>query len=104
MESLIEKECIIFNIDENEKNKVIKQMVEKLKETNKIDDIENFYKDVLDREALSPTAIGYDIGLPHGKSDSVITPAICFGVLNNPVTWNAETNEVAKIVILIAVP
>lgn len=104
MSSLIDKECIIFDIDPKEKNAVIKQMVKKLKERNKIDDEENFYKDVLDREKLSPTAIGYDIGLPHGKSDSVIEPSICFGVLKNPVTWNEETGEVAKIVVMIAVP
>ncbi|MGG7058809.1 PTS sugar transporter subunit IIA [Clostridium tertium] len=104
MESIIKKECIIFDIEEKEKNKVILALVTKLKEQGAITDIKKFYEDVLQREKLSPTSIGNDIGLPHGKTENVLKPAICFGRLKNKIIWNDETEEEANIIILIAVP
>lgn len=101
---LIEKECVIFNIIENGKNEIIDKLVQSLKDKNKIKDKELFLKDVLNREALSPTSMGYEIAIPHGKSDEVIVPSVCFGRLKEPIIWNEETEETAQIIILIAVP
>ena len=104
MSSIIQKECIVFDIDTYDKNEAILTLVKKLKEQEKITSIDNFYQDVLDREKVAPTAIGYNIGLPHGRTNNVIEPAVCFGRLNNEIIWNEETKEVANIIILIAVP
>ncbi len=104
MNSIVKRECIIFDIDEKEKNEAILVLVKKLKEQGVITDTEKFYKDVLAREKLSPTSIGNDIGLPHGKTENVLRPAICFGRLKNKILWNPETGELANIIILIAVP
>lgn len=101
---LIERECVIFNIKEREKNNVISKMVQALKECGKLNDEKIFLQDVFDREALSATSMGFEIGIPHGKSDEVINPAVCFGRLEEPVIWNEETGETAQIIILIAVP
>lgn len=104
MNSIIQKDCIIFDIDKKEKNEAILVLVKKLREQGAITDTEKFYQDVLARENLSPTSIGNDIGLPHGKTENVLRPAICFGRLKEKVLWNAETGELANIIILIAVP
>lgn len=104
MESIIQKECIIFDIEEKEKNKAILTLVKRLKEQGAITTTDKFYEDVLAREKLSPTSIGNDIGLPHGKTENVLRPAICFGRLKDKILWNPETGELANIIILIAVP
>lgn len=104
MSSIIQKECIVFDIDTCDKDEAILTLVKKLKGQNKITSVADFYQDVLDREKIAPTAIGYNIGLPHGRTNNVIEPAVCFGRLNNEIIWNKETNEVANIIILIAVP
>lgn len=104
MESIIKRECIVFDIDVKEKNEAILVLVKKLKEQGVITDTDKFYADVLAREGLSPTSIGNDIGLPHGKTENVLRPAVCFGRLKEKVLWNTETQELANIIILIAVP
>ena len=104
MESIIKRECIVFDIDVKEKNEAILILVKKLKEQGVITDTDKFYADVLAREGLSPTSIGNDIGLPHGKTENVLRPAVCFGRLKEKVLWNSETEEFANIIILIAVP
>ncbi len=57
-------------------------------------------EDVLAREKLSPTSLGNDIGLPHGRTENVLKTAVCFGRLKNKILWNEETGEFAQIIIL----
>ncbi|OCN06360.1 PTS fructose transporter subunit IIABC [Erysipelotrichaceae bacterium MTC7] len=104
MSSIVNKECIVFDIDTDSKDEVIYTLVKKLKEQNKIKDIEDFYKNVLAREAIEPTAIGHDIGLPHGRTNGVIEPAICFGRLKKPLVWSEKTGELGEVILMIAVP
>lgn len=104
MNSIIKKECIIFDINEKEKDEVILTLVKKLREQGDITDTTLFLEDVLAREALSPTALGNGIAIPHGRTENVLKPSICFGRLNNELLWNTETNEFVNVVILIAVP
>lgn len=101
---LLNKDSVIFDIEASTKEEVIKVLVNQLDSEGCITSIPEFYNDVLEREALAPTAVGFDMGLPHGRTENVLKPAICFGRLKNPVIWNAESKEVAKYVILIAVP
>lgn len=53
MSSIIQKECIVFDIDTYDKNEAILTLVKKLKEQEKITSIDNFYQDVLDREKVA---------------------------------------------------
>ena len=104
MSQLLNKNCIVFDIDADKKEDVILTLVKQLKEAEKITDVEKFYQDVLGREAISPTFIGFDIGMPHGKTKNVIEAAVAFGRMSHPVVWNEETGETADVAILIAVP
>lgn len=104
MKPIMKEECIVFDIEAKDKNEVILTLVKKLKEKGDITDSDKFYNDVLAREELSPTYIGFNIGLPHGRTENVLNSAICFGRLKEEVLWNSETGEVVNIVILVAVP
>lgn len=101
---LLNKNSVIFDIEATSKEEVIRILVEHLNEEGCITSAQQFYDDVIERENICPTAIGFNMGLPHGRSHNVLKSAICFGRLNNEVVWNEETNEMAKCAILIAVP
>lgn len=66
--------------------------------TNKQDYIDALYY----RETLGPTYMGNYIGLPHGKSDSVIKPGIGFCRCKEPFLYqsNGEEGEVKYIFML----
>lgn len=102
--SLLNKNCIVFDIDADNKSDVILALVKQLKEAGKITDVDKFHQDVLGREAISPTFIGFDIGMPHGKTSNVLEAGIAFGRMTNPVVWSEETGDTADVAILIAVP
>lgn len=104
MSHLLKKNCVVFDIDAQKKEEVILTLTKQLKEAGKIKDIDKFYNDVLAREAISPTYVGFDLGMPHGKTENVLEAAICFGRLKNPVIWDDETQDTVNMVIMIAVP
>ena len=103
MGKLINKNCIVFDI-RGEKKDVIHRLAVELGKAGTITDTEEFYKDVLAREAISPTFVGFDMGLPHGKTDHVLEASVCFGRTAEPVVWNEESGEAADLIILIACP
>lgn len=103
MGKLINKNCIVFDI-RGEKKDVIHRLAVELGKAGMITDTEEFYKDVLAREAISPTFVGFDMGLPHGKTDHVLEASVCFGRTAEPVVWNEESGETADLIILIACP
>jgi PTS system fructose-specific IIA component len=104
MSEIFQKENSLFDIDFKTKRDVIYELAKKLKSGGRITDTDLFFADVLAREELSSTVVGNEIAIPHGKTKNVIKPSICFVRLLNPIVWNEETGEEAKIVILIAVP
>lgn len=104
MSQLVHKDCILFDIEVDNKKEVLLSLIKKLEEQHKITSMDDFYQDVIEREKISPTSIGFNIGIPHGRTENVLEPAICFGRLRKEVIWNEETKETASIIILIAVP
>lgn len=104
MSELLEKQCMIMDLDEQDKEAILALMADRLSEAGRVTDLNDFLQNVRNREAVEPTAIGDEIGMPHGRTDSVAIPSICFTRLKKPVLWNPETKEEASLIIMIAVP
>lgn len=103
MSNLINENCIVFDM-EGDKKDIIRTLAGELYKAGRITDAEEFFQDVLAREAIAATFVGFDMGLPHGKTDHVLEASVCFGRTKGPVVWNEETGDTADLVILIAVP
>ena len=104
MSELISKNCIVFDIEADNKKDVLRILVDELSKTGRITDADMFLEDVLAREAISPTFVGFEMGMPHGKTDNVLQASVCFGRTKQPVIWNEEGGEAADLIIMIAVP
>lgn len=104
MSELISRNCIVFDIDADNKKDVLKVLVSELLQAGKITNADLFLQDVLAREAVSPTYVGFEMGMPHGKTDNVLEASVCFGRTLKPVLWNEEAGESADLIIMIAVP
>lgn len=51
---------------------------------------QDFMQSVIEREQLSPTAVGSLIAIPHAYKGHVIKQGICFIQLNKPIQWGEE--------------
>lgn len=56
------------------------------------------------REAEIPTAIGYQIAMPHGKTAAVKHPFIAFLRTTEEFQWSEKDNEKVRLIFLIGVP
>lgn len=60
------------------KKSIINFIATQAKRIGCITDCEQFYQAVMKREKEIPTAVGYNIAIPHGKTDVTTKPFIAF--------------------------
>lgn len=102
--ALTMKNLVMLDVECASKQEVIEMMAKKVAEEGIAENYEEYLAALMAREEIAATAVGYDVGLPHGKSTTVKTAAVAFARLKNPVLWSAEEDEYAKIVFMLAIP
>lgn len=100
---IVNRKCMIEITDLVSKNEAIARMVDLFEQEGYLFDGDEFNRDVLAREDVFSTYIGFGIGLPHGKSDAVKNAGICVAKLSDELVWNAETGDKIGLIIMIAV-
>lgn len=101
---LITEKLVMLELDCSTKKEVIERMAKAISDEGFVEDYEEFLTALYKREDIAPTAVGYDVGLPHGTSKTVKKPGIAFARLKTPIMWNVEEKEIAKMVFMLAIP
>jgi mannitol/fructose-specific phosphotransferase system IIA component (Ntr-type) len=86
------------------KDEVIGAMVKLLSRSRHVGDGDAFLRDVLAREALVTTGVGYGVAFPHAKSDSVKRVVLAFGRTTADVDFGALDGLPVRLVFLIGAP
>lgn len=102
--ALTMENLIVLDAECTSKREVIEMMAKKITDEGIAENYEEYLDSLLKREEISATAVGYDVGLPHGKSTTVKRAAVAFARLKNPVLWSEEEDEYAKMVFMLAIP
>ena len=102
MDDKITKEMIVLGLEAASKEEAIRGLAKVLEKQDKLTDYNDYVEHVFEREKVFPTAIGFNVAIPHGKCDSVKHAAVAFAKLKNEIKWSEEEN--VKYVFLIAVP
>ncbi|MFI3619823.1 MULTISPECIES: fructose PTS transporter subunit IIA [Enterococcus] len=101
---VITTDLIFLDSDLGNQDDVIQHIVETAEFVGYVEDSDSLYEAVKKREQEVPTAIGYDIAIPHGKTESVSSPFIAFLRVNKAFKWTKENEEMVRLVFLIGVP
>ncbi|KAB8309104.1 PTS sugar transporter subunit IIA [Rouxiella chamberiensis] len=103
---IFSEDTVMLDLDVQDKDDVLRQMGKKIEATGclKPGGFDHFMAAIRKREVEFSTAVGHDFAIPHGKSDAVTLPVIAFARLVKPVLWDAEENDRAQYVFMIAVP
>lgn len=99
----LNRETIVTHLNVNTKDEVFDAMSELLLQAGVVSDKEGFIRDVYVRESQGATGIGDYIAIPHGKSESVVTPGVAVAVLDHEIEWETLDGEGVRAVILFAV-
>jgi mannitol/fructose-specific phosphotransferase system IIA component (Ntr-type) len=53
---------------------------------------------------MGATAVGYGVGIPHGKTDAIKKPTLAFAKTKELVKWGDEEEDWVNLIFMIAVP
>lgn len=100
---VLDRRVVDLNMKVKVKDEAIRHLSSLLKEAGYIEDVEEFVKDIYERENEGITGIGEHIAIPHGKSESVRNIGIAVGKLDNMIEWESLDNKPVDLIFLFAV-
>jgi fructose-specific phosphotransferase system IIA component len=98
------EDLITFEIKSTEKEGVIRELVELAAKSNLVKDKTELYNDVIERENLVTTGVGYGVAFPHAKTRSVRGIVIAFGRSDKGIDFEAMDKKLVYLLFLIAAP
>lgn len=99
----LSKDAVKF-LEVEGRDETIQALVSSLGNVGKIQDEEEFFHAILDREKIVSTGIGMGVAIPHAKLSSYEDFFIAIGILRNGVDWNALDGAPVRIVFLVGGP
>lgn len=103
LQEILDPQVIKVGMKSKDKESVLIDLSNVLKNAGYIDDTMIFLKDIYDREAEGITGIGNYIAIPHGKSEAVKKVGVAIGILENEIEWESMDDNGVKVVILFSV-
>ena len=89
---------IKLSLDAKNKHEAIKELSLILKETGKIDNLENFINEINKREEILSTYCGHGVAIPHCESTEVLESGFAFG-RSNGLIWDKNDDSVFFIIL-----
>ncbi|MFH2035293.1 MAG: PTS sugar transporter subunit IIA [Candidatus Zixiibacteriota bacterium] len=98
------EDLITFDLKSNDKESVLKELVEMTSSSKLVKDVDELLKDVQEREELVTTGVGYGVAFPHAKTKSTKGIVIAFGRSVKGIDFDAMDHKPVNLFFLIAAP
>lgn len=102
LEDFLVPDQVIVPLRSNDKNGIIRELVDCLEKAGKISDPELVLHDVMEREASFSTGMDHGLAIPHGRSDGVEGMALAAGLVPDGVDFQSLDGLPTRIIFLIA--
>jgi fructose-specific phosphotransferase system IIA component len=99
-----EEQLITFDLQATAKNEVIEELVEMAAKSKLVKDKSLLLKDIITRENLVTTGVGYGVAFPHAKTKATKGIVIAFGRSDKGVDFEAMDKQPVHLFFLIAAP
>ncbi len=99
----LDKKFITF-LGVEERDEALLAMVEVLSAAGKIENKDEFFQALVDRETIVSTGIGMGVAIPHAKLPSYDDFFIAIGVLKDGVDWDALDGAPVRVIFMIGGP
>jgi fructose-specific phosphotransferase system IIA component len=98
------EDLISFELKRESKNEVISELVDLASKSKLVKDGNDLLKDIIEREKLVTTGVGYGVAFPHAKSKAVKGIVIAFGRSKKGVDFDSMDKKPVHLFFLIAAP
>lgn len=92
---------VIEKLEAEDREGVLKEMVNFLKKKDKISKDKELYEKLIQRETLGSTAIGEGVAIPHCKMKEVKNPIIMLGISKKSVNFHSLDGKPSHIFFLV---
>lgn len=100
---LISPDLVALDLDVEDRDVATRTLIDLMVAAGRVTDAVGFHADVRAREAQMATGMPGGIGLPHARSEHVVTPSLAVGRVPGGVDFGAPDGP-ATLVFLIAAP
>jgi fructose-specific phosphotransferase system IIA component len=98
---LITPEVVKVPLESSTKVDVIRELIQILKDTGKIDDVESVFDAIMAREAQGSTGLEDGIAIPHAKTPAVDTLTAALGISAGGIDFDAMDGKPSHLFFLI---
>lgn len=103
--ALTHPDALCLNARFGNRDEAIEALAGRLARCGAVSDLALFLRDVHQREAQGPTALGEGLAVPHGKSVAVSRAAFAVATLADPLEWEGvDGPERVELIFLLAIP
>ena len=100
----IRDDLVVLDLKASSKEDAIRQLTQRLHDVGAVRDVEDFFREVMEREKLGTTAVGHGVSLPHARTEKLDDIVVAMGRCNNGVDFGAEDGQPVKLIFLIGTP
>ena len=99
-------ERIKVNLEGKTKEEIIKEMAQLFVKSEVLnsEDLEEFVKEINEREKLTPTGMQDGIAIPHARTPLVSKLSLALGISDTGVDFESMDGEPSKLIFMIAAP
>ena len=104
LSNLIQEDLMSFDLAADDKESVMKELVELVSGSALVRDKDLLLEDVMKREKLVTTGVGWGVAFPHAKTRAMKGIVIAFGRSVNGIPFDAMDGKPVNLFFLIAAP
>lgn len=102
--SLLEQKTVIPDLEAATKEEVLDKLITVLADKVSEQELEAIRSAVMEREKIMSTGVGKGLAIPHGKASGILDNYAAFGLLREPVEYEAIDGEPVSMVFLLVGP
>jgi fructose-specific phosphotransferase system IIA component len=99
--SILEENYIAIKLPAMTKEQALNSMVDMLKGSPKVLDLEKVRTAILEREKIMSTGVGHGFAIPHGKTDALTDIIAAFAVTAAPIDFHALDQQPVQLIFML---
>lgn len=104
LEQLTRPDLIFPELDADDRDDVLQTFAQNLAELQVVDDADELYTKLLEREKLGSTGIGSGVAIPHCKLRNLSKVVLAIGICRRGVDFGSSRSEPVRLFFLVVSP
>lgn len=101
---MINKDLILLEEVIINREQALAVMIQKANDLGYLQDEKVYKAEVMAREEMMPTSVGFKVAIPHGRSKAVSNPFVVFLRNKNEFIWDDRNENEVDLIFMIGVP